>query len=196
MNRYATYAPNPSEDFRCLICFEDDNTERTEAMSHGGRGDLHPVHKECAKILALYRSVCPACGAYINTRPLVPWRRRIVTEVLAVVVDAARGAAGAAFGVSGALWGAFFGHFLGSAMAIRALIPMMGGAGFLIVLGPMALEPARSRRAVISRIAAAALFGGVIGTATGMSPPVMAITVVGAGTVLAAANGIFERYFS
>ena len=196
MNCYTPYVPCPSVDFRCCICFEDDNTEKTEAMSHGGRGDLHPVHKECAKILALYRSFCPVCREQLNTRPLVPWRRLIVLEVGNILVDVVMGSNGATIGASGALWGAFFGNFLGSTMATQALTPIMGGAGFFLVLGSITLEPARSRRAVISRIAAASLFGGVIGTVTGMALPAMMVTVVGAGTVLAVVNGIFERYFA
>jgi hypothetical protein len=194
MNRYAPYAPHSPKDFRCFICLEDDNTERTEAMSHGGCGDLHPVHKECATTMALYRSACPACRTQINTRSLIPWRRRVVTEVGAVAADVVRGMSGATYGAGSALWGASFGHFLGSTIATRALVPMTGGAGFLFVLGTTSLEPMQSRRAVISRIAVAALFG-VIGTPTGISLPVIA-TVVGTGMVLAVANGIFERYFA
>lgn len=195
MNRYAPYAPQPSMDFRCYLCFEDDNTDKTEAMSHGGCGDLHPVHKECAKILALYSSVCPICRAQINTRPLVPWRRRVVTEIGAVALDVMRGVTGTIAGGGSVFWGVIFGDFVGSTMVTRALIPTMGGAGFLLALGTRDLEPARNRRAVISRIAAAALFGGVIGTVPGISIPVIS-TVVGTGTVLTVATGIFERHFA
>ena len=195
MNGYVLYAPKPSVDFRCPLCFEDGNTDKTETVSHGGCGDLHPVHKECAKILALYRSICPICRAHINAQPLVPWRRRVVTEVGAVIVDVMRGVSGAAIATSGVFWGVLLGHFFGSTKVARALIPMMGGAGFFLVLGTLNPEPARNRRAEISRIVAAALFGGVIGTATGISLPVMA-AVVGTGTVLAVANGVFERYFA
>ena len=99
-------------------CCQEEILKGQEAVSHGGPGgDLHPLHKICARSWAEVDRRCPVCRCLVGTqplfpmnifpdqvtvllpveeRPLVPLRERVVAELRSVGKDLFGGAAAAA----------------------------------------------------------------------------------------------------
>lgn len=193
MSVYEVYSPNPSDGYRCPICFGDDSSKNQGTIAHTGRGQLHPLHKTCAKLWLANHDTCPNCLTQIDKTSLFSWKERYLSEASCIAGDACKGAAASTIG---GLAGATLKVALGAALPIGRPEAYERGGG----IGIAKLLNIRSTKVktIISKIAVTLLMSKIIESVTMtefpiIENPIIASAIVGA--VAKIAFGVFERHW-
>jgi Ring finger domain len=122
-------------DENCPICLEP--LKNADTVAHEGLGNLHPLHRSCAKSSAIFNSTCPICRVPIEEDSLLTLEDRIKLIKKDQPMAIARGAIGGSLGgtLTGVLLGSFvpqIGYGLGVLTPIFVGLVAGGLVGFAV----------------------------------------------------------------
>lgn len=104
-----------SYDNVCTVC-RDDFKPGDDVISHTGDGDLHPIHRSCAKAWAEEQPTCPTCREPIDINSLFSLQEKVKLVGKEVL--------------TGIAWGAVFAGFLAGTLRSATVLEglALGGA--------------------------------------------------------------------
>jgi len=198
MSAYAVYSPNPSIQYTCPICLNEDSSTNPDTIAHTGLGQKHPVHKACIRLWLEAHNACPNCKTQIDKRSLFPWKERSISEIKSVARDIFLGTVGATIGgIAGSVLRTALGAVSLRGTPIPIGLPEAFGAGVGFALTDQMFNGG-GLRAIISRMVLSAVQGGVLGSVAMAGFPIVR-TPIGACAVMGAVSGafcgLFERHW-
>lgn len=200
MSAYAVYSPSPSVTCRCPICFDEDSSENQGIVAHTELGQLHPLHRACARLWFKTHDTCPNCSTKIDKRSLFTWKERYLPEATLIAGDACKGAVSSTLG---GIYGATVRRVLGgisiTGIPMTRGRPEASGAAVGLGLPPILLNIRGIRvQTLISRVVATMLVGQIIESVTMAELPILGNPIVASavvGAVAEVALGVFERHW-
>src|ERR1700722_7228177 len=73
------YSYNVAEEANCPICL--DPIKNTVSVAHKGSGQLHALHRSCAKTAAKFSDKCPICREAIDVDSIFDWKDKAIYKM-------------------------------------------------------------------------------------------------------------------